>query len=87
MQAAADDGVGSSDEDAAAWELEDKEQLEQACQASSGSGSGSRTGGGGITGGGSSSTAPPRSRRSSCTPTNYNDDTRVVDYSSTPGGR
>ena len=95
MQAAADDGVSSSNEDAA-WELEDKEQLELARQASfraagstgssggSGSGSESRTGGGSITGGGSSSTAPPRSRRSSCTPTNYSDDTRrVVDYSST----
>jgi hypothetical protein len=75
------------------------EQLEQACQASfraagstgssggfgSGSGSHSHTGGGSgsTTGGGSSSTAPPRSRRSSCTPTSYSDDTRVVDYRST----
>jgi hypothetical protein len=33
MQAAADDGVSSSNEDAA-WELEDKEQLELARQAS-----------------------------------------------------
>jgi hypothetical protein len=33
MQAAADDGVTSSDEDAA-WELEDKEQVERARQAS-----------------------------------------------------
>jgi hypothetical protein len=74
MQAAADDGVSSSDEDAPAWELEDKEQLELPTQASF------RTGGGSTTGGGSSSTAPPRSRRSSCTPTNYSDDTRVVDY-------
>jgi hypothetical protein len=95
MQAAADDGESSSNEDAA-WELEDKEQLELPTQASfraagstgsasggSGSGSESRTGGGSITGGGSSSTAPPRSRRSSCTPTNYSDGTRVVGCGST----
>ena len=88
MQAAADDGVSSSDEDAA-WELEDKEQLELARQASfraagsTGSSGGFGSGSASSTGGGSSSTAPPRSRRSSCTPTNYSDDTRVVDYSST----
>jgi hypothetical protein len=34
-------------------------------------------------GGGSSSTARPRYSRSSCTPINYSDDTRSVDYSST----
>jgi hypothetical protein len=48
MQAAADDGVSSSGEDAA-WELEDKEQLELACQASfraaGSTGSSSSTGG------------------------------------------
>jgi hypothetical protein len=34
MQAAADDGVSSSDEDEDAWELEDKDQVERARQAS-----------------------------------------------------
>jgi hypothetical protein len=84
MPAAADDGVSSSDEDAA-WELEDKEQVEQACQASlllaagsTGSSGGSGSGPAPSSGGGSSSTARPRSSRSSCTPINYSDDTRVV---------
>jgi hypothetical protein len=81
MQAAADDGVSSSDEDAM-WELEDKEQLSSwlarqasfraagstGCSGGSGSGSASNTGGG------SSSTARPRSSRTN----NYSDDTRVV---------
>jgi hypothetical protein len=88
MQAAADDGVSSSGEDAA-WELEDKEQLEQACQASfraagsTGSSGGFGSGSASSSGGGSSSTSRPRYSRSSCTPINYSDDTRSVEYSST----
>jgi hypothetical protein len=66
MQVAADDGVCSSDEDAA-WELEDKEQLELACEASfraagsTGSSGGFGSGSASSSGGGSSSTARPRS--------------------------
>jgi hypothetical protein len=88
MPAAADDGVSSSDEDAA-WELEDKEQLERARQASfhaagsTGSSGGSGSGSASSSGGGISSTARPRSSRSSCTPINYSNDIRSVEYSST----
>jgi hypothetical protein len=89
MRAAADDGVSSSDEEAARQlEEQEQEQFEGARQegflaagstGSSSSGSGSAS----SSGDGSSSTARRRYSRSSRTPINYSDDTRSIGYSST----
>jgi hypothetical protein len=75
MRAADDDGVGSSDEEAAR-QLEEQEQelIQRACQESL-LAAGST--------GSSSGTARPRYSRSRCTPINYSEGTRSVDYSST----
>ena len=70
-------------------QLEEQEQLELAClesfraAGSTGSSGGFGSGSASSSGGGSSSTARPRSSRSSCTPINYSDDIRSVEYSST----